>query len=137
MAITGPGGVDPNEVGVGELGRLVQSVLLRFESLATKLESQFVRIENYDLYKQIIANEIAGIKEKLTDMASKSATVERLGNDETLIGGKASKGELEALTKRVSDLEDDKKWLTRIILSFVILGVLSAVFVAAKVGGGS
>ncbi|HEY6020684.1 MAG TPA: hypothetical protein VIY48_12560 [Candidatus Paceibacterota bacterium] len=106
-------------VGIGELSRQVRDVFLRFEALAARLETQFVRADNFELYKVLINTEIAALKtasEKLTQTIS------------TL----PSSTEIKDLKERVDDLEDDKKWLTRLILGFIILGVLGAVYTVSQ-----
>lgn len=42
--------------------------------------------------------------------------------------------ERQALLKRVDELEDGRKWLSRLIMGFIILAVLGAVFTVAKTG---
>lgn len=43
--------------------------------------------------------------------------------------------ELAVLKGRVTDLEDGRKWLSRLVLGFIVLAVLGAVFTVAKAGG--
>lgn len=122
----------PEEVGIGELSRQVQQVLLRFEGLATRLETQFVRTETYEMYKLLVDQAIRTLQETTKNLASLESTK----NLREEVDKKASKGQLEGLEQRVDELEDDRKWLIRLVLGFIILGILGAVFVVSKGGGG-
>jgi hypothetical protein len=114
-------------VGVGELSRQVQQVLLRFESLATRLETQFVNKESYSIYQLLVDQEI----KTLQDTTKQLATAETANSLKSEVEGKASNGALKGLEQRVSELEDDRKWLVRLLIGFIVLGVLSAIYVAA------
>lgn len=114
-------------VGVGELSRQVQEVLSRFERLAAGLESQFVRKDTYSMYQLLVDQAI----KNLQDSVGKLATAETANNLKGDIEGKASAGALKGLEQRVAELEDDRKWLIRLVLGFIVLGVLGAIYVAA------
>lgn len=43
--------------------------------------------------------------------------------------------EMDQIRSRVGDLEDGRKWLSRLVLGFIIIAVLGAVFTVAKAGG--
>ena len=51
---------------------------------------------------------------------------------------KVDKTVFDAVVARVAQLEDDKKWLVRLVLGFIVLGILGAIFVASggTSGGG-
>jgi hypothetical protein len=115
---------------------MVRDVLVRFEGLAARLETQFVRADIFEFYKTQIQAELTRLSDAVSRAADKVIIAERLKDTSDDIEKKASKGELESLSKRVSDLEDDKKWLTRIILGFVVAGVLGAAFLVNKASGG-
>lgn len=121
------------DVGTGELSRQIRDVLSRFQDLATRLETQFMRTDTFIFYQRLVDQSIAEIKSALLTKASE----EKVQNLDDALDGKASKAELESLKSRVSDLEDDKKWLTRLVFGFIILGVLGAVFAVAQLGGSS
>lgn len=76
---------------IGELSRQVQGVLVRVESVVSRLETQYVR------------------------------------NDLYLLGQKN-------VDDRITQLEDDKKWLYRLVIGFIVTAVLVAVF---TISGGS
>jgi hypothetical protein len=116
-------------VGIGELSRQVQEVFVRFERLAAKLESgQFVRADAYAMYQQFVDQAIR----QLQDANRNFATSESAKTLKSEVDGKASEGALKGLEQRVSELEDDRKWLIRLVIGFVILGVMGALF---AVGG--
>lgn len=95
-------------VSVGELSRQVKDVLIRFQALAERLDTSYVSREVYDL------------TQKLVDKSLKS-----------LETGKADSSLVSDLEKRVSSLEDDRKWLVRLVLGFIVLGILGVVYVAS------
>lgn len=117
-------------VGVGELSRQVQQTLLRFEGLAARLETQFVRVETYEMYKQLVDQAI----KSLQDTTKTLATAETTKNLRDEVERRASIGQVESLEQRLEQLEDDRKWMVRLIMSFIILSVLGAVFVVSKGG---
>lgn len=112
---------------------MVRDVLVRFEGLVTRLETQFVRTDVFDYYKQLVETDI----KRLNIAADRAADKEKFREIEVDMEKKVSKGELTALEKRILNLEDDKKWLVRVVISFIVVGVLTAIFAVAKVGGGA
>lgn len=116
--------------GVGELSRQVRDVLVRFEGLATRLETQFVRSDNFNLYKQLVDQSI----KQLQDVVVQLARAEKVEDLEESMKYKADTAAVNTLSKRVDDLEDGKKWITRLVLGFIILGVLGAVLVFQGTG---
>lgn len=117
--------------GVAELARQVQAVLNRFESLSSQLEHTFVRRDLYEMYKAFIDG-------KLNELAIKSDRVpslEKIQSLENELKDAADRQVVQNLTTRVEALEDDKKWLTRLVIGFIVLGVLGAIFAVSKAGG--
>lgn len=108
---------DHNAPGLGELSRQVRDVLVRFSELAVKLETQFVRADIFELYKQQIVRELQRIDRDISDTKA---------DDER---------ERKHLANRVASLEDNQKWLVRIVVTFVILGVLGVAFGLKNAGG--
>ena len=118
-------------IGVGELSRQVRDVLVRMEGLAGRLESQFIRTDNFVLYKQLVDTAISQLQQAVAKLPP-AEVVTQLSKD---MEDTVSKGTHAALVKRVEDLEDDKKWLIRLVLGFIVLGVLGAVFAVTKASG--
>lgn len=108
--------------GLGELSRQVRDVLVRFEALAARLESQFVRSDLYGLYQK-------NVEQDLKDL---SAICTKATTD---LDSKLTR-EMSHLSERVRSLEDNQKWLVRLIVSFVVLGVLAAAIGFQKANGG-
>lgn len=102
-------------VSIGELSRQMQDVLIRFEGLTRRLEEQFARRETLELYR-------ANIDLSLKQTSDKVNEVERVSVDQA---------EFQALANRVRELEEDKKWMTRLVIGFVVLTVLGA-FIAVS-----
>jgi hypothetical protein len=106
---------------LGELSRRLTDVFSRFESLARRLEDgQYVRTDLYLQFKMAVDTALSDIQARLAVMDK-----EKLARDD-----------MESLDTRISQLEDDKKWLIRLVLAFIILGVLGAIFLTTGGGGG-
>ena len=105
---------------LGELSRQVRDVFARFEGLARRLEDgQFVRTDLYVVYRESVTQALALLQERMKFFEA----------------NKIDKSDLDVLEKRIAQLEDDKKWLVRLVLGFIVLGVLGAVFAIS--GGAS
>lgn len=127
------------DIGVGELSRQVREVLVRFEGLAARLETQFVRSDNFGLYKQLVDQALVHLQSDASELKQaleKLPAATDLENLKSQIGNKASTSSVTTLEERIKDLEDDRRWLTRTVIGFIVLGVLGAVFVAARLTGG-
>lgn len=96
----------PPDYSIQELARRLDEVVGTLEGLVSRLDATYLRRDLFD---------------------AKSQTAE-LARDR-------QSDAMAALTDRVAQLEDDKKWLVRLVLGFIVLAVLGAVFAAAKVGG--
>lgn len=106
---------DNSDVSVGELSRMVTNVLLRFEGLAKRLEDgQFVRSDLYNARQELVNNALQSLQDRL----------KRLEAD------KADQDQVAAIEARLAQLEDDKKWLVRLVIGFIILAVLGAIVVS-------
>lgn len=100
------------EISVGELARRFAEVVVRLDGLARRLEDgQFVRT---DLYVEART----GIYDKIDVLGQRISAIEN---------SKADKG----VEERIKKLEDSNTWLIRLVISFVVLGVLGAVFAAS------
>lgn len=107
--------------GPGELSRQVREVLVRFETLGARLETQFVRADIFQLWRQKLEEDLKELianKERDHKELEKSAQTER-----------------DHLVKRISDLEDNVKWFVRLVLGFVLLAVIGAAITLGKGGG--
>lgn len=130
----------PDEgISVGELSRRLTDVFTRFEGLARRLEEgQFVRTELYIVYREQVNTALAELQARVThleqDKASKGALAAVESRVKDLDDDKVDKITHNSLESRVVQLEDDKKWLVRLVIGFIILGVLGAVYAAASGG---
>lgn len=95
--------------GVGELSRQVREVLARFEQLVNKLETQFVTKDFFTLYTGGVTREI----EHLADGAKNAEKTEKDRND--------------VLEKRIANLENNQRWVVRIVLAAVIVALLGII----------
>lgn len=103
-----------DDVTIRELARQVSEIFERFTDLAKRLESgQFVRTDIYNLQQE-------AVRLALNALETRAKALEDT---------RVAKGELEGLRSEVNELKDDKKWLVRLVLAFVVLGILGAVFV--------
>lgn len=83
---------------LGEIASRLDDVFRRFEALANDLPKTFINKELFAAYKDLI-----DAKDAANDL------------------------KVQGLERRIEDLEDDKKWLYRLIISAVILAVLGVI----------
>lgn len=117
--------------GLGELSRQVRDVLVRFEGLAARLETQFVRSDIFILYKENLDRELrrlARVVDDIEDKMDKMPSADKLDKLATVESVKTLEG-------RVGWLEDNLKWIVRLVLGFVVMGILAAVIVFGKPAG--
>lgn len=106
---------------VGELSRRMTDVFSRFEGLARRLEDgQFVRTDLYNQYKAALDSALLELQRR----------VSKIEND------KLDQDDKHNFDSRIGQLEDDKKWLIRLIIGFIVLAVLGLIFVTNGGGGG-
>ena len=91
------------DISLGEVARRLDEVLTRFERLSSDLPKQFVTRDLFDSYKETVA--------------AKNETMEI---------------EHREMQRRIGELEDDKKWLYRLIIGAVILAIVSIAFTAGR-----
>lgn len=116
---------------VGELSRQVREVLLRFQSLAERLDQSYMSKEVFDLWQRLIDGRVKSVGEKCNEtlgVAQKKADQEDLV---ALKQDKANVSELNALNERVKSLEDNQKWVVRLVLGLILVAVVSAVLVTS------
>lgn len=87
---------------LGEVARRLDEVMTRYEQIANDLPKTFVSRELFDSYKDLVKTQ-----------------------------QESSKVVMDAYEKRIGDLEDDKKWLYRLIVGAVILALLGLVLGAS------
>lgn len=93
---------------LGEVGRRLDEVFSRFEQVANDLPKTFVSRELLDTKLEVI----------------------RLEHEKAEVGHKE-------LLRRVNDLEDDKKWLYRLVIGAVIMALLGLAFGLQRTAGKS
>lgn len=120
--------------GLGELSRQVRDVLVRFEKLATQLESQFVRRDIYEWQRSQIESSVKTLDADLKELErTAEANLKDLrGKIET---ERVTKDSHVTLEGRVKSLEDNLRWVVRAVLLFVIVGILASAIVFNKPGG--
>lgn len=125
-----------SEVGVAELARQVRDVLVRFQSLAERLDNTYLTKELFNLYKQLVDQTLNNIEKELEKLAS-AADVEELKKNKAdkseistwtdRVKSKADQSDLNSIDKRVSGVEDNLKWAVRLVLGLVILAIVGVV----------
>lgn len=99
-------------IGVGELSRQLRDVLIRFEGLTKRMEEQFVRRDSLGMVQDNINLTISQLREKVVTLEKESV----------------DQKDYDTLEKRVEQQEDNTRWLVRLIIGFVILAILGAIF---------
>lgn len=117
--------------GLGELSRQVRDVLVRFSELAARLENQFVRSDIFILYRENMERELRRLTRIVDEIEDK---VEKLPSTES-VNKLATTEALKTVEGRVGGLEDNQKWITRLIIAFVVMGILAAVIAFGKPAG--
>ena len=97
---------DATEYILQELARRLDEVTSRLESALSRQDSIYVRKDVYDQAQQTAREADKRQDDRVTVLAG-----------------------------RIDDLEDDKKWLVRLVIGFIVLGVLGAVIGFAKAAG--
>lgn len=99
-------------ISTGELYRRFSEVLVRLDGITRRLEEgQFVRTDLYLEYRKGVVRDFEVVNQRLQ-------AVETSKLDKTA-------------EERIKKLEDTNTWLLRLILGFVVLAVLGAVFAAS------
>jgi hypothetical protein len=116
-----------DEISVGELTRQVASVLLRFEHLATRLDESYVAKQFFELYRENLNRTIGELAKDIETAARKESLQDKVDRSDFT----PLKSRVDDLDRRVKKLEDNLGWIVKIVLTFVVLTVLGAVFVAS------
>jgi hypothetical protein len=102
---------DP-EYTVAELAREVQRALASMSSLAARLEGgQFMSSQVFSVWSQGLDNRLKTLEEK--------------------VNSKADVEKAKAIEAEINSLKDDRKWLVRLLVTFIVMTVLGVVFAAA------
>lgn len=87
-----------------------------------------MRSDIFILYKENIDRELrrlAHVVDEIEDKAANLPAVEKM----------ATSDGLKTVEGRVAGLEDNQKWIVRLVIGFVIMGILAAVIVFGKPAG--
>lgn len=110
------------EVTVSELSRQVRDVLVNFERAITRINDTFVTKEVLDLRLQAVDNKTNEQKRKIDSIQTDL--------DNNFVELKV----FQDVEKRVASLEDDKKWLSRLVLGLIIVAIIGG-YVLSMRGG--
>lgn len=121
------------ELTPGELSRRVQELLLQFEALLRKVEDRYVQKDLLELIREGIDAQIKALGAADAALEQTKASSNELQNLRNMIDGKADRAELQGVREDVDELKGHNQWLFRVVGTFIVLGILGAVFVA---GGG-
>lgn len=102
-----------HEIGTSELSRQVRDVLARFQLLADRLDTAYTTKEMFSLYKILVDQSLKSLQDKVAE----------LDRD------KAEAVNHTALDKRVAKLEDNQTWITRLIVSLIVIAIVGTVIV--------
>lgn len=91
---------------LGEVARRLDDVFRQFENLANSIPTIFVTKELFEAYQKLVE-----------------------AND------KALRFQIDSQNERILELEDDKKWLYRLIIGAVILAVVGIIVGANAITG--
>lgn len=106
----------PGDISVAELSRQVRDVLLRFQGLADRLDTTYATKETFMLYQELVNQALAGLQDKY-------ASLERDKTEKTFSDG---------IERRLAAIEDNQKWLTRLVLALVVTAIVAGVLVSGK-----
>lgn len=120
-----------DQPSVGELSRQVREVLLRFQSLAERLDQSYMSKEVFDLWQRLIDGKVKGVREQCSDTLAVAKGKADVDDVQALKTEKANQSELNALNERVKSLEDNQKWVVRLVLGLILVAVVSAVLVTS------
>ena len=131
--MTDPSGGAP---GLAELSRLVRDVLHRFESLATKLETQFINKDVFNLYTTGVARELEQLVARMNsaDQALTKGLADTVGAEKERNEQLGKRD--DQLERRLAEVEGNIRWIVRLVIAAVVMFVLAAVGISARAGGG-
>lgn len=116
-----PDSGNPNSAVAQQLSQSLTDVLNRLQALATKIETQYLSKELWKKDSERLDEIIRGLRiadadlrKILESLETKYATKEEVGN----------------LRTDVVELQDDKKWIVRLILGVIVVGIITAYVVS-------
>lgn len=118
-----------DDISVGELSRQVAQTLQRFEQLLTRLDDSYVSKNLYDLYSRGVDKALAELERAVAEAARKESLTDKADRSDL----QPLKDKADALELRVKKLEENISWIVKIVLTFVVLAILGAVFVTAGI----
>jgi hypothetical protein len=92
-------------MSMAELARRLDEVAQRFEALANRLDTTYLRREIFNSYRELADASVKSQSERMDEMKA-----------------------------RITELEEGRKWLSRLVIGFIVVAVLGAVFTVAKTG---
>jgi predicted nuclease of restriction endonuclease-like RecB superfamily len=101
------------DISIAELARQVREVLGRFQSLADRLDTSYVTKEVFDLYQR-------GVDKTVGELEKDAANLER---------DKAEVLAFNDLARRVANIEDNQKWMVRLILGLIVVAIVGTVLI--------
>lgn len=116
-----------DDITVGELSRQVANTLSRFEQLLTRLDDSYVSKNLYDLYTRGVDSALSALDKEVNEAATRRELQEKVAKGDL----QPLKDKVDALDARVEKLEENITWIVRIVLTFVVVGILGAVFITA------
>lgn len=122
-------GDDP--IGIGELSRQVRDVLLRFQTLAERLDQSYMSKEVFDLWQRLVNGEMSQLQTKLTEAIETAKKKADADDYAALRLEKANLHDVTSIDNRVKSLEDNQKWVVRLVLGLILVAIVSAVLVTS------
>jgi hypothetical protein len=106
-----------HEIGTSELARQVRDVLSRFQMLADRLDTAYTTKEMFSLYKILVDQSLKSLQDKVAELdRDKSEKINEAGLD-----------------KRIAKLEENQTWITRLIVSLIVVAIVGTVIVTGGV----
>jgi hypothetical protein len=102
---------------VAQLAERLRDALVRLEGLASKIDQQYLSKELWKADSARLDEVVRSIRQSITNVEQIEAT-------------HATKEELAQVRLNVAELQDDKKWLVRLVIGLIVVGVISG-FIAS------
>ncbi len=112
-----PDSGNPNSPLAAQLTQSLKDVLIRLEGLATKIETQYLSKELWRKDSERLDEIIRGLRVADSDMRQIL---------DALDGKYATKEEVGNIRTDVVELQDERKWVIRLVIGLVIVGIVTA-----------